>query len=344
MKIVVLCGGTSTEREVSISSGEMVCGALRERGHDAVLADVFFGADKENFFGRDEYDTAAEAKKIRAMSGRVGSVMSERRSHFGPGIIEICSSADIVFNALHGGDGENGRISAAFDLFGIKYTGSGHLSSGMAMDKGITKKIFREEGIPTAKSVLLKKGDDTDLRVHGLSVPCVVKTCHGGSSIGVYITKTQDEYKNAVNEAFKFEDQVLVEQFIDGREFSAGVLGGVGLPVVEIIAADGGYNYENKYRQGGALEICPADLDEETEMRMRGYAERAVAALGLKVYARVDFLLDKDGNMFALEANNLPGMTQTSLLPKEAAAVGLDFCDLCEKIVKLSLEKYGDAI
>lgn len=341
MNIVVLAGGTSTERDVSINTGRMVCGALRQRGHNAVIMDVFLGHDNADIFKvNEDYDLEAEVGIIKSRSGDIERIRQTRSTYFGDNVIAICQSADVVFIALHGGNGENGKLQAVFDLYGIKYTGSGCLASGMAMDKGISKKIFTESGVPTAKSAIIKKGkDSTRHSDYGIEIPCVVKTCCGGSSVGVYIAKTEQEYEKAIADAFIFEDEVLIEQFIEGREFSVGVLDGKALPVIEIVVSDGFYDYTNKYKAGAATEICPAEIDDAIAEDMKRNAETAVSALKIEVYGRVDFMLDKENNMYALEVNNLPGMTSTSLIPQEAAAVGIDFAELCEKIVMMSLEK-----
>lgn len=218
MKIVVLAAGTSTEREVSIVSGTNVCKALRSKGHQAILVDVFFGkegADSATAFDGD-YDVDAEAAYISSFNDQVKDAVASGREFFGPGVIELCKAADVVFMALHGANGEDGRVQAYFDLCGIPYTGTGYLSSAMAMDKGITKKIFLTSGVPTPRGVELKKGkDSTNLADHNMELPVVVKTCCGGSSVGVYITKTPEEYEEALQGAFSYEDEVVVEEYIE---------------------------------------------------------------------------------------------------------------------------------
>ena len=343
MNIVVLAGGTSTEREVSINTGERVCAALRSKGHNAIIADVFFGFDDIDVFNKsDKYDLKAEVNKIKLLSDKVDTVKKERKEYFGENVIGICKKADIVFLALHGENGENGKLQAAFDLHGIKYTGSDYLGCAMAMDKGVSKKIFLSTGIPTAKSVLLTKDEyDNSKRPADIGIPCVVKTCCGGSSVGVYIVNTEEEYETALKNAFEYEDEVLIEEYIKGREFSVGVIDGKALPVIEIVVNEGFYDYKNKYLPGAATEICPAQIDERLAKKMQHYAEEAFKALKLSVYGRIDFLLDNENEMYALEANNLPGMTATSLLPQEAGEIGIDYPSLCEKIIELSLQKEG---
>ena len=260
---------------------------------------------------------------------------------FGLNVIELCQMADIVFMALHGENGENGKIQAAFDLFGIRYTGSGYLSSALAMDKGMAKQLFISNGIPTPKGTSLKKGEQADIASLGLNLPCVVKPCCGGSSIGVSIVRTEAEFETALAEAFRWENELVIEEFVEGREFSVGVIDYKALPIIEIAPVEGFYDYKNKYKAGSAVETCPAVLSEEITAKMQHYAERVAEVLGLDTYSRSDFLLNSKGEMFCLEANTLPGMTPTSLLPQEAQAVGMNFNQLCEKLIEISLRKYS---
>lgn len=172
-----------------------------------------------------------------------------------------------------------------------------------------------------------------------MAYPIVVKPCCGGSSVGVSMVQSAEEYEAALQTAFRYEDEVVVEECIKGREFSAGVLGGESLPIIEIIPKAGFYDYETKYQPGMAMDVCPAELSEEKTKEMQNFAKRVYDELKLEVYGRIDFLMDADGNLFCLEANTLPGMTPTSLLPQEAAAIGMDYGTLCEKIISLAMEK-----
>ena len=250
--------------------------------------------------------------------------------------------ADIVFMALHGSNGEDGRIQATFDLMGIRYTGTGYLSSAISMDKGITKQFFRTHNVPTPVGITLKKGETVDVASE-VRFPCMVKTCCGGSSVGVYKVESTEELLNALEEAYTFEDEVVIEQFIKGREFSVGVIEGKALPVIEIAPLVGFYDYKNKYQAGSAIETCPAVLTEEQTKEMQAHAEAAYRSVGMQSYARFDFMMDeRTGHMYCLEANTLPGMTPTSLLPQEAAAIGMSYPDLCEHIIAVSMKKYED--
>ena len=342
MNIIVLAGGNSTEREVSIASGQGVCKALRERNHKAVLLDPYFGASQkeENLFPT-EYDVDKAADAMREMSSKLEETMKTRKGFFGPNVLEICKEADIVFLALHGANGEDGKVQSVLDLMGIKYTGSGPLSSGMAMDKGITKMVFEAKGVPTPKGITLEKGKcSSQFADCGMGFPVIVKPCCGGSSVGVCIANNQTEYQAALLEAFSYENEVVVEQFITGREFSVAVVDGKAYPVIEIAPLQGFYDYKNKYQAGSCVETCPADLSSALTKEMQKYAEMGYKALNLQAYARLDFLMDDEGNMYCLEANTLPGMTPTSLIPQEAKAIGMDYPQLCEKLIEVSLKKY----
>lgn len=343
MKIVVLAGGTSTEREVSIVSGTEICRALRSRGHQAILVDVFFGRDgivpATAFDG--EYDVDREAEYIKGCSEQVPARLAEGEDFFGPGVLELCKAADVVFMALHGANGEDGKVQAVFDLFHIRYTGTDYLSSAMAMDKGITKKLFAANQVPTPTGVeLYRESSSHELKDYGMEFPVVVKTCCGGSSVGVYIVHDQKEYEEALQGAFSYEEQVVVEEYIQGREFSVGVVDGKAYPVIEIAPVEGFYDYKNKYSAGAAVETCPAELTKEQTERMQKYAEMGCKVLGIKGYARLDFMMKENGDMYCLEANTLPGMTPTSLLPQEAAVLGMDYPSLCEELIRISLKKY----
>lgn len=340
MKIVVLAGGISTERDVSLSSGAMIYRALKKRGHQVILLDVYLGyegEDSDRLFEKDE-DWAKEISSVSETNPDIEQIKALRadgdKNFFGPGVIPLCQAADVVFLALHGENGENGKIQACFDLMGITYTGTDYVSSALCMDKELSKEIFTCHGIPTPESFSLKKGERER---NPASFPCIVKACCGGSSVGVSIAFKQEDYPKALAEAFAYDDRVIVEQYIKGREFSVGVIDGKALPVIEIAPLQGFYDYKNKYQAGSTIETCPAQLSEEKTREMQGYAEKAFQALRLKNYARMDFMMGQEGDIYCLEANTLPGMTPTSLLPQEAAAIGMDFEELCEKILETAV-------
>ncbi|WP_274420860.1 D-alanine--D-alanine ligase family protein [Blautia sp. XA-2221] len=343
MKIVVLAGGTSTERDVSIVSGTGICNGLRAKGHQAVLVDVFCGVETVDWTDPfpQEYDVEAASAYIKSFNPHIEQLKKARKDFFGPNVLELCRKADFVFLGLHGANGEDGRIQAAFDLMGIKYTGTGYLSSAMAMDKGVTKWMFQMKGVPVPGGVTMKRQTrKEDLAELGLAFPVVVKTCCGGSSIGVYIVKDQEEYMKALDEAFAYEEEVVVEEFIQGTEYTVAVVDGKAYPVVQIVPCQGFYDYENKYKPGAVKETCPAPISQELTRRLQDYAVQGYRALGLESYARLDFIVTDDEKIYCLEANTLPGMTPTSLIPQEAAVLGMDYPTLCEELIRVSEKKY----
>ena len=347
MKIVVLAGGTSTERDVSLSSGSKIYYALKTRGHQAILLDVYLGLEAKEPVTEDLFVASVDwAKDIRAVSESHPDLTQLKRqrkdggrSMFGPNVLALCEMADIVFLGLHGANGEDGRIQAAFDLMGIRYTGTGYLSSALAMDKSLSKQLFKEAGIPTPEGIALKNGQSVSPDT--IPYPCMVKTVCGGSSVGAYRVDCPEDLPSVLAEAYTFGEDVIVEQFITGREFSVGVIDGKALPVIEIAPLQGFYDYKNKYQPGSTIETCPAELSEELTSQLQGYAEQVFEALKLTSYARIDFMMDSASQSFyCLEANTLPGMTPTSLLPQEAAAIGMSFEDLCEQLIDVSLTRY----
>ena len=348
MNIVVLAGGLSTERDVSFKSGEMIASALRQNGHNTILLDVFMGySDREE----DITDIFERSKEVSVKVGDIPTdapdIVAIKRQRadksdnfFGPNVIRMCQMADIVFIALHGANGEDGKIQAAFDLLGVKYTGNDYISCAIAMDKGMTKEFLRGYDVPFPGGFSIKKHERYAESYNDTPrFPCVVKPSCGGSSIGVSIVNNMMEYEYALDEAFRWENEVVVEDYIEGREFSVGVIEGVALPVIEIIPKTGFYDYKNKYKKGAADEVCPANIPDEISSTMQIYAERVAAALGIETYSRMDFILDKNNTIYCLEANTLPGMTPTSLLPQEAACIGIDYPELCEEIIKISLKR-----
>lgn len=345
MRIVVLAGGTSTERDVSISSGILVAGALRKKGHEVVLLDIYTGYEKD-ILDVDElfklnYSFTDKVNVGETISD-IDEVKENRRDkserYIGESVIDICDFADITFLALHGGAGENGQVQAAFDLLGIKYTGSGYLGSALAMNKGLTKSVLIQKKILTPPGEIFKDAEEAK---SWNTFPCVVKPCSGGSSVGITIATNAEEYAESVKEALSYgKDEIVVEKYIKGRELSVGLLGGKALPPIEIIPKEGFYDYKTKYQAGAAEDVCPANITPEEDERLRQAAEEAYKALHLESYARIDFILDADGNPYCLEANTLPGMTPTSLLPQEARAEGIEYPELCEKIIEISMERY----
>ena len=345
MKIVVLAGGLSTERAVSLVTGTGICRSLRERGHRAILVDLFLGVeevpeDPEALF--DAEDGLCPDAKIESTAPDLEAVRRSRKDQspqvFGPHVLELCRRADIVFLGLHGQDGEDGRVQAALELLGVPYTGSGYLASGVAMDKAVAKRVMVAEGIPTPKWGMLEYGPEDACRLaRELPMPCVIKCTTGGSSLGVFLPEDRAELQDALMNVRQFGGEILWEERIYGRELTVAVLGDRALPAVETIPAGKDFDYAAKYQRGGAAEICPANLTEAEAAAAGELALRAHRALGLQVYSRTDMILDRDGKLWCLEVNSLPGMTPTSFVPQEAAAVGMSYAELCEEIVRLSL-------
>ena len=301
MRILVLLGGASAEREVSLASGARVAEALRAKGHDVTTADP----------GDDPLAILPEAR-----------------------------AAEVVWMALHGGAGEDGTIQALFDLAGVRYTGSGHLASALAMDKDLSKQLFRAAGVPTAEWRMVRTGDGTDWTapafteemIAALGLPLVVKPSKQGSTVGLTVVKAAAELAPAVTEAFRHDDEVMLEAFVPGRELTVGVLDEAAMPVGEIIPKHELYDYECKYTPGMAEEIFPAAIPDAVRDEAQRQAMAAYHALKLAGCARIDFRLHPTDGLFCLEANTLPGMTGTSLVPQAAAAMGMDFPTLCERI------------
>ena len=341
MKIVVLAGGLSPERNVSLSSGCRVCAALRERGHEAAFVDMYLGTseDPAGLFGAP---IPGELTKISRQAPDLEAVRASRKDggngQFGPGVLELCRLADIVFLALHGACGEDGKVQAALELLGIPYTGSGYLGSAIAMDKDLTKRIVAPLGVVTPKwQAVTVTQDNRDELARSVELPCVVKPLDSGSSIGVSIARTREELDTALAQAIRLGGRTVIEEYIAGREIQVGILEDKALPSIEIIPKTGFYDYENKYQPGAAEEITPAPIPPEWEKRLGEAALTVFRALGLSVYSRADFIVTEDGVPWFLEINTLPGMTPTSLVPQEAAAVGIGYGELCQRIIEASL-------
>lgn len=346
MNIAVLAGGLSTERDVSITSGCLVSEALRQKGHKVVLLDVFMGYESDDcdiqklFEGNYSFTKSVPVGNTVPDLDKIKAMRKDKSNRFlGKNVEEICRYADITFLALHGDVGENGKLQATLDLLGIKYTGTGSLGSALAMDKGISKSIFLYNNVPTPKGSVFTENNAAAESWN--TFPCVVKPCSGGSSVGVTIVDSAEDYTDALEEAFRYEQEVLVEQFVKGRELSVGVIDGKALPIIEIVPKHGFYDYVNKYQPGSTDEYCPADIEQDITEKIQREAEHVYRVLKLEAYARVDFILCEDGSFYCLEANTLPGMTPTSLLPQEAAAEGVDFPELCDMLARLSLKKYN---
>ena len=333
MKIAVLFGGTSAERDVSLASGSQVVPALREAGHEVLAVDTARGllnSDEEKRFLMSGVAAAPPANEELAII-RAGSAELTKAG--------ALKDVDLVFLALHGGTGEDGTIQAFLDLAGVAYTGSGHAGSAAAMDKDMSKHLFRAAGIPTP-DWLMAPVDAEEVGAR-LGFPVVVKPNKQGSTIGLSVVRCAKDFQPAVDSALRYDDEVIIEQFIAGREFTVGILRDQALAVGEIIPERAEiFDYESKYQAGGAREIFPADLPPDQARWVADLALRAHRALKLQDYSRVDFRRDTEGAFFCLEVNTLPGMTATSLLPQSAAAVGISFPALCDQICRLAIERH----
>ena len=359
MKICVFLGGTSSERDVSLVSGLRISAALRSRGHDVSLVDPATGAI-DAAGERALRESASSVKTapptleaLAALSG--GSSGGGMRADLAT--LPSVRAADVVFLALHGGQGEDGTIQALLDMAGVRYTGSGHLASALAMDKDLSKTLFRAAGVQTADWVMVtEKGKEREARngtpspllvsrssqplpdVSHLGLPVIVKPSKQGSTVGLTVVKSADQLGPAIVEALKYDDEVMIERFVAGREFTVGILGGEAFPVGEIIPAHEIYDYECKYTPGMAREVFPAELPAEVGAEMQRQARIAFAALKLGGCARIDFRMTSDFECYCLEANTLPGMTELSLIPQGAKAAGMEFAELCERIARLAME------
>lgn len=344
MNIIVLCGGLSAERDVSLTTSSKVAAALRSRGHNAVLIDLFFGYKKNyndpvEIFSHEQIEENSSVLENAPDLAKLKDIQKTNSGcRIGSNIIEICKVADIVFMGLHGEDGEDGKIQAVFDLHGIKYTGTGVVGSVVAMDKDIAKKLLLQNNIRTPIGITVHVEDK---EYKNVGFPCVVKPKNGGSSIGTSIVYDSTTYTEALKKAFLCEDIAIVEQYIKGRECDVGVIAEQALPVIEICPKGGFYDYRNKYQAGLTDEYCPADLPEHVTEKLQETALNVFKALSFEVYGRMDFIIDEAEEIWCLEGNTLPGMTNTSLLPQEAAAAGISYEDLCELIVHESFKKYN---
>jgi D-alanine-D-alanine ligase len=333
MKVAVLFGGASAERDVSLASGAEVVRALRSAGHDVVAVDTATGVLTEE----------QESKLLRGVVGALPPPREELdllQNGSIPALMQApeLEGVDVLFLALHGGAGEGGTLQGLLDLVRIPYTGSGMLGSAMAMDKDITKRVLRDAGIPTAKWLMAPVGaDDVADRI---GWPVVVKPSKQGSTLGLSVVRDPAEFPAAVETAFEWDDEVMVERFVAGRELTIPIVGDEALPVGEIITKKEIFDYEAKYQPGLAEEIFPADIPDEIRIEAQRLALEAHRALKLRGFSRVDFRLDDAGGLWCLEINTLPGMTSNSLVPKSAKAAGIAFPRLCERICELALEQH----
>jgi len=358
LRVVVLTGGTSAEREVCLKSGGRVMDALDPERYEAraldlaaitsgragELARALMAPEGEE--PKRLSPSAAESGKSREMQATSAALIRQGGALVRPEAAEQDARPDVVFIALHGGTGENGTVQGMLELLGIPYTGSGVLASALAMDKIMSKKIFEREGIPTPKWVPLKaarRGSAEKAVMDSVGLPCVVKPACEGSTIGVTVVKRAEELAPALDTAFQHGPQALAEEFIEGTEITGPVLGNDDarvLPLVEIVPAGGFYDYDAKYTPGATEEIVPARLPAAEAERARELTLAAHHALGCRGFSRVDMIVSR-GDVYVLEVNSIPGLTDTSLVPRAAEADGISFSQLAERIIELALEEHG---
>jgi D-alanine-D-alanine ligase len=334
LKVAVLFGGTSEEREVSIASGAQVIKALRGIGHEVLAIETSRGllsSEDENRLLNYRVEEAPPTSDALAVLRSAEASLIHSKT---------LADVDVIFLALHGGTGEDGTVQAMLDMAGIAYTGSGHLASAVAMDKDLSKRLFVAAGIATPRWLMAPYQHDNV--VQELGYPLVVKPNRQGSTVGLSIVRSPDALQAAVEHAAHFDKEVMLEQFIAGRELTVGVLGNQALTVGEIlIDPDAVFDYADKYQPGAVREVFPADLPHSIVQAAQEAALRAHRALKLDGYSRTDFRLDSDGRLWCLEVNSLPGMTATSLLPQSAAASEIAFPDLCDRICRAAIARHG---
>jgi D-alanine-D-alanine ligase len=330
MRITVLTGGATAERAVAFASGAQIVKALRSRGHTVQVVDTAGGL----------LDPAAEAAALRGTVGTappsVDTLVKREITMLSEGLASLPAvrEAEVLFLAVHGGSLEGGTLQAVLDVIGVPYTGSGPLSSALAMDKDLSKRLFRATGVPVPSWFMAPVAPE-DVTT-ALGWPVIVKPSKQGSSVGLTLVKKAQDLDGAVKLAFRYDDEVMAEQFIPGRELTVGILGDVPLPVGEIVSKHELFDYETKYTPGMSDETFPARIDTVLARQLQEYALMAHRALKLGGYSRVDFRVTPEGDIFCLEANSLPGMTRTSLYPQAAQAAGIPFPELCERIARLA--------
>lgn len=333
LRVAVLFGGTSSERDVSIASGAQVIKALRSAGHDVIAVDtatgVLSGGDEQKLLSSGVAPAPPDESALEQLRGQTtADVLSA----------DALQQVDVIFLALHGGTGEDGTLQALLDLVGIPYAGSGVLGSAVAMDKDIAKRLMLVAGVPTPNWLMAPvEADEVEAEI---GWPAIVKPSKQGSTVGLTIVKRPEDLQPAIEEAYRHDDEVIIEQFIPGRELTVPVLGGEPLPVGEIIVDREIFDYETKYQPNMAQEIFPADLTGPQTVEVQMLALKTHRALKLGGYSRIDFRMDKGGAFWCLEANTLPGMTAASLFPKGAAAAGMSFPEVVERICRIAIQEH----
>jgi len=330
MRVTVLTGGATAERAVAFASASQIVAALRSRGHEVSVVDTAGGLLDE----RGERELLGAA--VGTAPPAVDQLAAREQRMLSEGLAELPAvrDADVLFLAVHGGQLEGGTLQAVLDVIGVPYTGSGPLASALAMDKDLSKRLFRAAGVPVPAWFMAPVAPE-DVTT-ALGWPVIIKPSKQGSSVGLTLVKKAEDLENAVKLAARYDDEVMAEQFIPGRELTVGVLGDVPLPVGEIVPKHELFDYETKYTPGMSEETFPARIETLLARQLQEYAVMAHRALKLNGYSRVDFRVTPEGDIFCLEANSLPGMTRTSLYPQAAQAAGISFPELCERVARLA--------
>jgi len=336
MRVTVLTGGATAERAVAFAGAAQVVTALRGRGHSVHVVDVAGGL----------LDDGGEKRLLRtevgtAPPGDLAPLVAAERQLLAEGLaaLPVVQGADVLFLVVHGGAGEGGLLQGILEVIGVPYTGSGPLGSALAVDKDLSKRLFRAAGVPVPEWVMAPASPDQVKQAVGW--PAIVKPSSGGSTIGLTLARGPKELEAAVLLARRYDDEVMIERFISGREMTVGVLGDDALPVGEIVPRHELFDYECKYTPGMSEETFPARLASPVAVKLQEAAMAAHRALKLGGYSRIDFRLTAEGDIFCLEANNLPGLTGTSLFPQAARAAGIGYAEMCERICALARNNRG---
>ncbi len=329
-QVTLITGGSTPERHVALAGAAQVVDALREGGYGVTVVDTCTGVLSKN---EEERLLVSSVGSAPPSPGELRELeKSERLTQLVE--IDAVQDSDILFLVLHGRQGEGGEFQALLELAGLEFIGSGSLGSALAMDKDISKRLFRDAQIPTAEWV---KWPADEAEISLLGYPLVVKPSKVGSTVGLTVVESISEVEGAVQEALQFDNEVILERYTGGREFTVGILGEQPLAVGEIIPRHTIFDYECKYTPGMAEEVFPAEISEKLASQLQSLALQVHRVLKLRDFSRVDFRADRNGSPFCLEANTLPGLTATSLLPQSAAAVGIDFAELCHRLCQLAL-------
>ncbi len=329
MKIALLVGGSSPEREISKRTGLAVYSALKEMGHEIAAVDPAYGKNQpqeiSKFFEEQDFTEISNKNYVEALN------------------LQLFNDIDLAFIALHGKWGEDGTVQSLLELKGIKYTGSKVLASSAAMDKNMSKFLFRNFKVSTAEWITAVPGSYelkslSKIIKKDLGFPCVIKPNDQGSTVGLTICKKKDQIEEALKLSFKFSDKALIEKYIPGRELTVAILEKEALPVLEIKPKHGLYDYECKYTSGMSEYEVPAEIPDKIKKKLQAQALLAFNSLGCEGYARIDFRVTKKYEIYCLEVNSLPGMTATSLVPKMAKAAGISFHELLDRIMRAALK------